>query len=932
MKKNLYIMLCLLVFSGYAAAQEVKGYVYDASTNEALPGVNIFYKDKEGTKGISTDVDGFYEVKLPEGKVTLTFSYLGYEAESHPVQARKGQTITWDVKMKMTANAMDEVVVSVGRYEQKLSEITVSMNVLKATEIARQTPTDLSAVLNTMSGVDITDRQPSIRGGSGWTYGVGSRSQILVDGMSVLTPAVGEINWNMVPMENIDQVEVIKGASSVLYGSSALNGLINVRTSRPALEPLTRINAYVGIYGNPDKSSYKWGSKSLWKDGNYKVKPFLHKNILSGVANPMYNGLDFSHSRRAGNLDVSVGLNIFSDEGYREGNYNERFRIGGNLTWHDPNVSGLNYGLNANFLSNDYAGFFIWRSSEQAYQPSPLTSLGRKGTSFYIDPFLNYTNEQKRTTHRVKGRFYHKSDEIISDPTDKSIFEIADRMGFDYNSIPELINIAKDPKETLLPLVLPHIGEIMNGNVSGLANEVITLGNRFFPTATAPDYVDLISWVMGRTPLPSSKEELIPWLTNSATPKTNSSPADQTASYYLDYQFNKRYDHSQFTTGATFEHIYTNSHVSGTHQSDNAALFFQYDHKFIDKLNLSLGVRLEYYRVDSLLEEAQTKILGAKLPFKPIFRGGLNYELAEYSFIRASFGQGYRYPSIMEKFIYKDIGGVAAYPNQNLNAERGFNAELGIKQGYQLGNFKGFIDAAGFYTYYRDMIEFQFGVFNNSTMAYVDNLGEVIKMISRGETPGIGTRFENVNKAKIGGLDVSINGVYDIRPDMKLLYNLGYVFINPIDADAGQRNEVEEANKDLLAIKSKSNTSNYLKYRQKHTVKAVLDLQWKQFNLGTNMTWKSKTLAVDYFLVDEREKATPDVMDYVRSLIFSGLHDYWKEKNNGYFMMDLRLGMNATKHIRVQAIVNNLLNSEYSVRPMDVSAPRTFLLQVGATF
>ena len=84
------------------------------------------------------------------------------------------------------------------------------MDVVKAGDIARQAPTDISSTLRTLPGVDIVDKQPSIRGGSGWTYGVGARSQILVDGMSTLNPKTGEINWNTVPLENIEQIEVIK--------------------------------------------------------------------------------------------------------------------------------------------------------------------------------------------------------------------------------------------------------------------------------------------------------------------------------------------------------------------------------------------------------------------------------------------------------------------------------------------------------------------------------------------------------------------------------------------------------------------------------------------------------------------------------------------------------------------------------------------------
>lgn len=934
--RNVYkLVLFFLLLTPVAFGQQIKGYIYDASNKEPLAGVNVYYKDKGSMKGTISDQNGAYELDLQKGYLSLTYSYLGYETQTVAISAESGKTYTQNINMDVQSNLMDEVVVSAGRYEQKLSDITVSMELLKAADIGRQAPTDLTSVLTTLPGVDVTDRQPSIRGGSGWTYGVGSRCMILVDGMSVLSPGSNEINWNIVPVEQIEQVEVLKGASSVLYGSSAINGLINVRTKRPGVKPVTNISAYTGIYGNPSNSSYKWWEKDYWKNHSYPSKPFLRKNLFSKVDNPIYNGIDISHSRRIGNVDISAGLNAFSDESYREGNYTERFRIGGNLTYHDPRVQGLNYGINANYLSNDYAGFFLWRSPEEAYQQSPLANMGRQGTSFYIDPFLNYTNSEKGTTHRFKSRIYRRADRIISNTTDKSIFDIADNMGFDYNSIPDIISMGQNWKTELLPRFMPYLGQIMSGNLTGAANEVGKLGNQFFPNAKPADYMDLISWVMGRTPIPTNKDEIVPWLTDAlGNPKKELVEPDRIMSYFLDYQYSKQFAHSQLSAGGTYERVHVDSKVTGTHVSDNAAMYLQYDHKLFDRLNISAGMRLEYYRVDDHYKEAETKILGVKMPFKPVFRGGLNYQLADYSFIRASFGQGYRYPSIIEKFVLKDIGGVGAFPNANLKAEQGFNAELGIKQGYKLGNLKGFLDVAGFYTQYKDMIEFQIGLFNSQTFDYVTNLMDVISMITDGQMPGIGAQFTNVGKARIYGVDISTSGMYDFNPDTKLTYNLGYVYTEPIDVDADERNKAEEKNKDLLAMKSKSNNSKYLKYRQKHSVKGVFDLEWKRWNLGTNLTWKSKTLAVDYFLVDERvgKPHDKDLMDYVRGLMFGDLHNYWMDNNTGYFAMDLRVGMKITKNLRFQGMINNLLNTEYSIRPMDVSAPRTFVLQLNANF
>ena len=105
-----------------------------------------------------------------------------------------------------------------------------------------------------------------------------------------------------------------------------------------------------------------------------------------------------------------------------------------------------------------------------------------------------------------------------------------------------------------------------------------------------------------------------------------------------------------------------------------------------------------------------------------------------------------------------------------------------------------------------------------------------------------------------------------------------------------------------------------------------------------NVAWRSKTLAVDYIMLDEREKpnGNPEVMDYVRSLLFGSidgetLATYWKKHNTDYATVDIRLGVKTTKEVAFQFMVNNLLNKEYSSRPMSVAAPRT-LVKMDVTF
>ena len=78
-------------------------------------------------------------------------------------------------------------------------------------------------------------------------------------------------------------------------------------------------------------------------------------------------------------------------------------------------------------------------------------------------------------------------------------------------------------------------------------------------------------------------------------------------------------------------------------------------------------------------------------------------------------------------------------------------------------------------------------------------------------------------------------------------------------------------------------------------------------------------------------------MDYARKFIFGyedglDLHDYWMAHNNGVFTMDLRCGFRFKEHVEVQFIVNNLLNTEYSFRPMALAPPRTFVCRLNLTF
>ena len=913
-------LLCPLFAQKKASTMtEVSGIVTDFQTREPLIGVTI-YDVNNPTVGTVTDIDGRYSITLDTKKaVQLSFSYVGYDTETYLVTSVLTKL---DVPLLPHNEKLDEVVVTAGRFEQRKTDVTVSMEVIKPEMLRSQAPTDLSATLQTLPGVEIIDKQPSIRGGGGWTYSVGSRCQVLMDEMTILNPKTGEINWNNVPLENVAQVEVIKGASSVLYGSSALNGVINVRTQRPGLKPETKVSGYVGVYDN-----YK----------NYKY---------TGARLPLYYGAEASHSRRIGNFDVSAAISGFKDEGYRQQSFNDRVRLGGNMTYHVPMPEGkyMTVGANMNYVANRYGDFFIWRSPKDPLHPSPLTNMGRKEHNFNIDPFLNYDDTDKGISHKLRTRFYMTSDNLTT-PSERMSSEDLAKWGvtsFDMNKAGSLIEKIGNGSTILDAFVsiygtelIPILNDLSRSpiNYTNLINHGIDLVQKGFGyTGTVAELQDAAAYAM------------------SLVADNNPTRPEMTYNGYVDYQFSKSWKSGvRLTTGINWSHITNTANITGTHQTDNLAAYLQYDHRIVNRLSLSAGVRFEYYRMDNDFKEANIQIGNWLCPVRPVVRAGLNWEIYKAGFLRASFGQGYRNPSITEKFARKDIGGVGVYPNHNVKPERGYNAELGYMQLYKFGPITGMLDVAGFYTEYRDMIEYQFGLFRNSDFTMINSIDDVIdegiKMIDNIKQTkslsnagiGIGAQFVNVGHARIYGAEISTNGKVDINKDMNLMYTIGYTFTEPEDLDNKKRIEEEKTYTDPLQMKNKSNDSKYLKYRNKHSFKATIDYNYKWFSLGVNMMYRSKMLAVDYLMVDEREKAEPDLMDYARKFIFGyedgvSLHDYWMDHNKGTFTMDLRATVRFKEYAEVQFLVNNLLNTEYSFRPMALAAPRTFVCRLNLKF
>ena len=245
--KKLYTLIILLSLTGFGSsfAQTLKGHIYDARTNEPLVGAAVTYK-LHGNQGAVSNINGEYEIKLPEGGVDLVFSYVGYEDVLMPIVINKREVITKDVYMKESTKLLEEVVV-VGYGTQRKEELTSSVASVKADDFVQVSSVDAASLirgkiagLNVVQadGNPLSTSQIMLRGVT--TLASSSVPLVIIDGV--------EGNLNDVSPNDIEQIDVLKdGSAAAIYGTRGTNGVIIISTKKAqGNTPLTiDVNSYI---------------------------------------------------------------------------------------------------------------------------------------------------------------------------------------------------------------------------------------------------------------------------------------------------------------------------------------------------------------------------------------------------------------------------------------------------------------------------------------------------------------------------------------------------------------------------------------------------------------------------------------------------------------------------------------------------------------
>lgn len=254
-------LLGVLVLSARAQDQTVTGEVTDATSGEALPGVNIVVKGT--TVGTATANDGTYQLSVPSLRDTLVFSFVGYQPREIPIEGRT----TVDAALQVEAVIGEEVLV-VGYGTQREENVTGAVQPIDGAELEEQATVQTSAALmGRAPGVTVTQNsgQPGENQGTIRIRGIGTLGGDSKNNPLVLIDGVPG-NIDNVLASDIESISVLKdAASAAIYGSRAANGVVLVTTKRGQRGGGFRVtyNSRVGVQTATGQPEYVDGGEFM---------------------------------------------------------------------------------------------------------------------------------------------------------------------------------------------------------------------------------------------------------------------------------------------------------------------------------------------------------------------------------------------------------------------------------------------------------------------------------------------------------------------------------------------------------------------------------------------------------------------------------------------------------------------------------------------
>lgn len=294
MKKILTLCFIILSYQITTAQNKITGKIKDQD-NLPLPWATVFVPDLN--KGTVSNNNGIYELtNLPNGKIKIQFSYVGYINHIETIEL-SGESVELDIMLKQSTIEGGEIVVS-GGYNSTQHGNAVKIDILKLNTLTIKSTPNFSEVLTQVPGVDMISKgsgvsKPVIRG-------------LSMNDILILNNGVRFENYQYsshhplgIDEFGIENVEIIKGPASLLYGSDAIGGVINFIKEKPASMNTIAGDYNLQLFSNSLGMTNNLGIKAASKKffGGLRIGQKTNADYLQGgddfVPNSRFNELSF---------------------------------------------------------------------------------------------------------------------------------------------------------------------------------------------------------------------------------------------------------------------------------------------------------------------------------------------------------------------------------------------------------------------------------------------------------------------------------------------------------------------------------------------------------------------------------------------------------------------------------------------------------------
>jgi len=227
---------------------EVHGRVVSES-GKNLQGAQVQVKGLR--LGAVVQETGHYHIhNIPAGEREITVSLTGYGSATKKVNVLAGKAVELNFTLQQMIFEMGQITITGTRTEKLLRDVPVRTEIITSKEIESKGAVNFYEALEGMPGIRVEQQCSYCNFSTVRMQGLESgHVQVLIDGKPTFSGLPGVYGLQQIPASSIDRIEVVKGAGSALYGSSAIAGVINIISKTPAGSPAAEAAIQIGEYG-----------------------------------------------------------------------------------------------------------------------------------------------------------------------------------------------------------------------------------------------------------------------------------------------------------------------------------------------------------------------------------------------------------------------------------------------------------------------------------------------------------------------------------------------------------------------------------------------------------------------------------------------------------------------------------------------------------